>query len=215
MWKSWKSWVCLAAAVAVVTGIVLAPASRCSQADENRPYIKIVSYAGNGSGVHIGSGFFLTAAHVVQNMKDVTVRAEDGSTAVAEVLWANTAYDIALLHGDGLRIDTAPLSCAPSADGNQVTAYGNPMDLEFLSSEGRIVGKAGPIGHWRLAIAADLTIVPGMSGGAVVSEAGDIVGITVGTMVVPVPAGDISTASIVGFGVVVPSSAVCDLLARA
>lgn len=57
---------------------------------------------------------------------------------------------------------------------------------------------------------ADLTIIPGMSGGPVMDGAGMVIGLSVGVATVPLGMG----ASIVRIGLVISGKTICDLMAR-
>jgi len=50
---------------------------------------------GHGSGVYIGNGLVLTAAHVVGDSKTVTLHSD--RDLPGEVLWSNKKYDLALV----------------------------------------------------------------------------------------------------------------------
>lgn len=58
--------------------------------------VKIDMDEGHGSGSHIGSGFVLTAAHVVDGRAPKVVTSA-GNRQDAEILWINRQYDVALL----------------------------------------------------------------------------------------------------------------------
>lgn len=172
--------------------------------------------SGHGSGIHIGNGYILSAAHVVETNKSMTAVLSDKSTLDATVLWANAVYDIALLRVDNPdRLESAPLSCAANYPGQHIRAFGNPLDLTFVWSSGEVVGDAREAAPWASAVPIDGTVVFGQSGGGVLDDNGNVVGITVGVMTAPVETGyhEVST-SVTGFGFVVPASVVCTLLAR-
>lgn len=171
--------------------------------------VKIVMDAGHGSGVHIGNGYIVTAAHVVGD-KIPKVKLDDGSEQDAVVMWTNKAHDIALLR-TASTMGASSLDCRVAANGEHVTAEGNPTVLEFVTSAGRIAGAEREFGPWARVLPVDMTIVMGMSGGPVFAADGRVVGISVGVLVAPVG----FAASLTGFGAVVPSAAVCELLARA
>ncbi|MDW9762138.1 serine protease [Sinorhizobium meliloti] len=172
--------------------------------------VKITLEGGHGSGVHIGNGYILTAAHAVKDAKTATLKTKDGKTRQAAVLWANTEYDIALLRSQDGNMDAAALDCRVAQAGDFITSYGNPLNVEFAAAFGRIAGEPRALGPWKSVFVTDITTVMGQSGGPVFDADGRLIGITVGVMGAPMG----FSHSLVGYGFVVPSRAVCDLLAR-
>lgn len=170
--------------------------------------VKIVMEQGHGSGVHIGNGYVVTAAHVVGD-RIPKVKLDDGSEQEAVVLWTNKANDIALLR-TAATMSSSALDCRVAENGELVEARGNPTVLEFVSSAGRIAGVEREFGPWARVLPVDMTIVMGMSGGPVFAADGRVVGISVGVLVAQLG----FAPSLTGFGAVVPSAAVCELLAR-
>lgn len=172
--------------------------------------VKINLPDGLGSGVSIGNGFIVTAAHVVGDAKEVGIKERDGVETTADVLWVNRVYDIALLRSP-LKIPAADLSCRTARVGDAITAIGNPLGLEFISTAGKIAGEARQFGDtWKSAFVTDLTVIMGNSGGPAFDEYGKLIGIVVGVLGVPVGEGK----SYLGLSTVVPSSVVCSLLGR-
>lgn len=167
--------------------------------------VKVVLETGHGSGVHIGKGYILTAAHVVADTKTVKIKTDKGRTGEAEVLWFNRELDVALIH-TGTKLQASRIACAPTPRGTLIHAIGNPANQEFISTWGRVSGPAIDT-PWKVAIVADITIVPGMSGGGLFDEADRLVGILVGTMAR-------GLGGIVPVGYVVPTSAFCGMLGR-
>jgi S1-C subfamily serine protease len=172
---------------------------------------------GHGSGVYIGGGFVLTAAHVPGEEKTMDAKAEDGSTRTATVLWSNHLYDVALMHiDDGSHFEVSPLSCAPTVVGQHVRSFGNPSDLEFVWTSGEVIGEPRKIFEaWAEAVPVDMTIIPGQSGGGVLDDDGQVVGIAVGVMTADMQTGyGMYSTSVTGIGYIVPSTTICMLLAR-
>ena len=166
-----------------------------------------------GSGVHIGEGYIITAAHVVDGAKTARVKARDGKEYEADVLWANKAYDIALVQvADTQAIPTASMSCRTAAVGENIKAVGNPFGIEFLSAFGRISGEPREfLPNWKLAFVVDMTTLGGQSGGPVFDESGSIIAIIVGGMLSP---SGKDSRSPTGYNFAVPSAVVCKLLGR-
>lgn len=173
--------------------------------------VKILNGKGHGSGFHMGDRYIITAAHVVKGSTSVEVKAYDGETVEAEVLWANAAYDIALLRAeDTANLGSALLSCRTPSVGERIISQGNPANVEFVTVWGKVAGAARELGPWRSVVVTDIVTVPGQSGGPVFDESGRVVGITVGVMAASFGFG----GSLVGIGYVVPGSAICGLMAR-
>ncbi|WP_137389139.1 S1C family serine protease [Rhodoligotrophos defluvii] len=168
--------------------------------------VKIVLPTGNGSGVHIGSGRILTAAHVTKLAPDgkLKVATDDGRILDGEVLWQSEVYDVALVRVEAPEsVAASDLSCRTPAVGESFTAKGSPLGQDFISTWGRVSAPVRTIGPWKEGVLMDLSIAPGSSGGPVFDSAQHVIGIVVG-MFRPQP----------GFGVIVPGSTVCALLAR-
>lgn len=168
--------------------------------------------SGHGSGVHIGNGYVLTAAHVVEDKATMQVEDSTGRKQTGTVLWANKIYDVALIHiDDYIGVQTARLNCTPTLSvGAPVQAVGNPLDLTFIRAWGHVASDVRARGPWKLSFIADMTLAPGMSGGPVYDEQGAVVGLAVGIPVMSIGFGK----SGVAMSYVVPSMAVCGLLAR-
>ncbi len=173
--------------------------------------VKIETESGHGSGFHIGEGYIVTAAHVLKSAKKITIKSDDGDTRDGEILWVNETRDIGLVRVENpYRLKTANLSCRTPAANESISAPGNPMGLEFVTSHGHVAGTARQAGFWKSVFVTDMTVVPGQSGGPVVAANGDVVGVTVGVALFPLG----FSASLTGFGYAVPALEVCNLLAR-
>jgi serine protease Do len=174
---------------------------------------KIVLAGGHGSGVHIGGGYIVTAAHVTPKGGEiVTAKFDDDTERKAEVMWANEAYDIALLRiADPAGIDVAPLACRVPDLHESVIAKGNPLSLANITTRGWVAGGLMSLGPWRSVVTLSIPIAGGMSGGGLFDASGRLVGILVGAPVQPIGYG----ATFVGLALAVDGRTVCDLLARA
>lgn len=142
---------------------------------------------GHGSGVYIGNGRVITAAHVAKDAPNghaiVVFR---GNEYDAPVVWFDEVTDTALLSIQSkiVGMATAKLACEmPDVRvGDAVTAIGNPLWLNNIRTWGRVSGSANYNNGNEdkpsvTAIVADLTVVPGNSGGPAFSH-GMLVGIT-------------------------------------
>jgi S1-C subfamily serine protease len=178
---------------------------------------------GHGSGAHIGGGLILTAAHVVAHEGAITVRDRTGAKSKASVLWSSPQKDIALLKmsdkGAAKAMPKAELFCGNLNEGDYVMLLGNPLGDEFIAGFGQIAGAARKVGKVDSAYVVNMAIVMGQSGGPLFHD-GKIAGVASMVMAAPMETMDRDgkkngfSHSIIGYGYAVPSSVVCDLLAR-
>lgn len=202
----------LALAAMVICAVVAAKMPNGSHIEKGTAVVKVLVGSGHGSGVHLGGGYILSAAHVVGKESTVKLKSSLGDVQSAEVLWVNTVYDVALLKASRPeRFASSRLSCKEPKPGTYIRAEGNPANMEFVTVFGQVSGIGRTVAHWRHVIVTNITVVPGQSGGPVYDDSGEVVAITVGVMVAPV---GMFSASLVGVGYAVPASTVCDLMAR-
>lgn len=188
-----------------VIGAVAVKAPSAPAGDGPAAAVKVDTPTGHGSGVHIGNGLFLTAAHVVKDDTAFKVVIGESETD-AELLWLSAAYDVALLHADvEPRPPAVSLACAALRVGEAVYAVGNPFDLGVVTLRGTVAADTEERAFWREAALLDMTVGAGMSGGPLFNLAGVLRGLVVGGY-----GGPISSIS-----VVVPAETICRLLARA
>lgn len=166
---------------------------------------------GHGSGVHIGNGYIVTAAHVVENKSEMTITGSDGKDVKGTVLWSNKDYDVALIRvADHENLAKSHLACHPSfAIGERIEAVGNPVNLKWVHTWGWVSSDISERGPWKLSVLADLAVGPGMSGGPVFDRRGNVIGIAVGISITLLGL----YPSIYGVSYIVPSQAICTLLA--
>lgn len=200
---AWFVGIIVALALLAIGYLVLSANNSVAYAPLTSPHVKVVTAKGHGSATHIGDGLFVTAAHVVTDQPSATVDGEQ-----VEILWVNRQYDIALLRGPSAHA-TMPMSCTVPSVGTQALAYGNPGNLESISTSIRVAGAARQLDMWKVAVPVDGALAPGMSGGGAIAG-GQLVGVIVGVAIVPLG----FTPSLYGVGFIVPSSVVCDLLGR-
>lgn len=196
--------------LAVGYGIVFAPLfARATPATPRAiSTVLVQDDNGHGSGVYIGHGLILTAAHVVNGKSEMTVVDSLGHKQQATVLRSDKTTDVALLHIDDAPMATSHLNCAIRTEiGDEVMAIGNPLELHFVRVWGRV--STGVAAHypWKQSLIVNMVSVPGMSGGGVFDKAGNLIGITVG----------VATLRQTDFalGYVVPVQAACELLGKA
>ncbi len=142
-----------------------------------------LSGEGSGSGVVLREdGYVLTNAHVVERAEQVQVTLPDGSIHDAEVVGADTASDLAVVHVEDA--DNLPVprfaSAAPRV-GDTAIAIGSPFGLEGSVTSGVVsaLNRNVPGNTSALVniIQTDAAINPGNSGGALVDGDGQVIGI--------------------------------------
>lgn len=196
---------------AIIFAAILALTACTPDIKRSSPDLRVEANGGHGSAVHIGNGYAVTAAHVVGTVAKASVKFGNGQEAEAEVLWRNVEYDIAVIrYVDKGQAGKAALSCSIPQIGDNVRAVGNPTVFEFLTMRGYVAGTLFSLGPWREVVPVDMSVIPGMSGGAVYNDADEVVGISVGTGATSLGFG----TSWVRIGVVVPGKTVCDLMGR-
>lgn len=210
----WFAGIIVALALLAIGYLVFSGSSAASvpAADPIAPYVKLSDAAGHGSGVHIGDGYIITAAHVAEDKLPMKAKLSDGTEVSATLLWENNTYDVALMRiAAPAAMLSLNLDCADLPVGADISAFGNPRDLDDISMSGKVAGVSRTIGPWKVAIPVDMTVIGGMSGGAVLDANLDVVGIVVGSMNMGQNALDSDTVSL---GTAVPASAICMLLTR-
>merc|ERR1711988_1142546 len=144
----------------------------------------------SGSGfVASTDGYILTNQHVVSASKKTTVSLANGRTYKCRVVAEDELTDLAVLKMDMPRAEAEQLTTAPIGDssnlqsGDWVIAVGCPVGLDFSCSLGIVsspLRSAGEIGATHLKgtyIQTDAALNSGNSGGPLVNDVGEVVGI--------------------------------------
>lgn len=153
------------------------------------------------------SGTILTAFHVVEGARTITVSYSDGTRSPASVVDSDPAIDIAVLLPTTLPDVVVPATLGgATAIGDRVVAIGNPLGLVDSTTDGvvsglnRTVPRAGGKPLEKL-IQFDAAVNPGSSGGPLINAQGQVVGIVV-ALANPTDAG-----TFIGVGFAVPIGA--------
>ena len=139
----------------------------------------------SGSGVIISSdGYIITNHHVVEDGSTFEITLYDKRKVEAELIGSDPTTDLALLKVDGRNF--RPLAYGDSDKvevGEWVMAVGNPFNLSSTVTAGIVSAKARNINILRGSYAiesfiqTDAVVNPGNSGGALVNEKGELIGI--------------------------------------
>jgi Do/DeqQ family serine protease len=162
----------------------------------------------SGSGVIIRpDGYIVTNNHVVENATDIEVTLNNEKTYKATVIGTDPATDVALI-----KIDAEGLPSLQFGDsdklrlGQWVLAIGSPYDLRSTITAGIVSAKGRQMQHSsnelkiESFIQTDAAVNPGNSGGALVDESGELVGIN--TAIIS------QTGSYSGYSFAIPSNMV-------
>lgn len=161
-----------------------------------------------GTGVIVNAdGTILTADHVIAGAKTIQVSYVDGTSSAATVATGDAKQDIATLTPAQLPGTVVPAVLGGGvAIGDNVTAIGNPLGLTGTTTSGVVSGldrvlsraKDGDIGGL---IQFDAAVNPGSSGGPLINDRGQVVGVVV-ALANPTNAG-----TFIGIGFAVPIGA--------
>ncbi|WPP52641.1 S1C family serine protease [Catalinimonas niigatensis] len=134
---------------------------------------------GHGSGFLISEdGYIITNFHVVAGQDDLKVIMNDGQEAKAEFIRANEYADLALIKINAKVTHAFQLNSQKNYEsGDEVFAIGTPTSLELgqTLSKGIVSGIRKQKDHEL--IQTDVSVNPGNSGGALVNEKGELVGV--------------------------------------
>ncbi|MBI3743229.1 MAG: trypsin-like peptidase domain-containing protein, partial [Chloroflexi bacterium] len=137
---------------------------------------------GNGSGVIIDpSGLILTANHVISEAKTITVRTDDGTDYPATLVGRDSVRDLALIQIKGKDLPVLALGDASHiALGSSLLVLGFPLGQTGLNSTSGIASAlTQESGRNAFVIQTDSAVNPGNSGGPMLDQHGDIVGVVV------------------------------------
>jgi S1-C subfamily serine protease len=175
----------------------------------------VLGESSKASAVHVGNGYFLTAAHAIrEDVTKLNLVTSSGQNMEAVVLWKAINNDLAVLHvtDDLSNLSFSKLDCSPLTVGDHLKFIGMPGRLDFIQTHGRVAGdyQYDMMPLWKRVIPVDGVIIPGMSGGAVLDERGYLRGINVGTMV-----GNMGfMSSYTGISYILSGEDICFLLIR-
>ncbi len=150
------------------------------RAPQQREY-KEPDSRGAGSGVIISSdGYIVTNNHVVGGADEILVKLNDNREFPGRIIGLDAVTDLALIKIDGKDLPTLPIGNSDELKlGQWVLAVGNPFNLTSTVTAGIVSAKARSLGANGIEsfIQTDAAINQGNSGGALVNERGELVGI--------------------------------------
>ncbi|PKP21362.1 MAG: deoxyribonuclease HsdR [Bacteroidetes bacterium HGW-Bacteroidetes-21] len=138
----------------------------------------------SGSGVIItNDGYIVTNNHVVQKAEYIEVVLNDKRTYTAKVVGTDPTTDIALLKIDETNLPVIPYGNSDDLRiGEWVMAVGNPFNLTSTVTAGIVSAKARNINilsqySIESFIQTDAAVNPGNSGGALINNQGQLIGV--------------------------------------
>ena len=138
---------------------------------------------GQGSGfITRSDGVILTNAHVVEGASEVTVTLPDGRSFSGKVLGADPLTDVAVVKVVAQKLPVAPLGdSAKVRPGEWAIAIGNPLGLDNTVTAGIIsaIQRTNAVGEGQRVpyIQTDAAVNPGNSGGPLINDRGQVIGI--------------------------------------
>lgn len=145
-------------------------------------------YNSDGSALGSGSGFFIssdgvlvTNFHVIENAYSASIKLYDGTTAkIEKILGYSIEKDIAVLKADVSGVTALTLGDSSDiSSGQKVYAIGSPLGLENSISDGIV---SNPYREEVGGIQITAAISAGSSGGALINEKGEVIGVTFGAI---------------------------------
>ena len=141
-----------------------------------------------GSGFVVRKGQIATNYHVIEGIRRGYAKVVGGTTehAIEAILAVDVARDLAIVKVSGIRAPALPLGDSNTVQiGNIVYVAGNPQGLEGTFSEGIIsaIRREGNSLVQGTILQMTAPISPGSSGGPVLNNDGQVIGISVGQTV--------------------------------
>ena len=134
----------------------------------------------HGTGVIVkADGWILTNAHVVKDLKEITVVTAAGKTYAGKRTHIDEESDLALVKIEAKQLPAAAFGKADAAVGESVVAIGTPISFALRNSisVGVVSGVQRSLNSKYMLLQTDAAINPGNSGGPLVNLNGEVVGI--------------------------------------
>ena len=171
-----------------------------------------------GSGFVVDeSGLIVTNEHVIDGAQQVTVKiGTEGKELPAEIVGADASHDLALLKVDADGLKALPLGDSSKVEvGDNTYAIGNPYGLDHTLTTGVVSAlnrtlQAPDGSELGGAIQTDAALNPGNSGGPLLDEDGQVIGVNA-----QIATGGTEGGGNVGIGFAIPTSTVKQFVSQA
>lgn len=165
----------LFAATAFLSFFAVAQASDLTK--EMNVTVEVMDATGHGSGVILPNHLILTAKHVIDHVKNPTIKYSDGTLASGKVVWMSKTTDLALVQTSVPgSLEPATVSCRKLDVGEPVTIVGYPVVLPISIEHGYVMSAAIQVKGINV-VPLDALLLPGNSGGPVFDANDNVIGI--------------------------------------
>jgi S1-C subfamily serine protease len=148
-------------------------------ADATASVVTILTGSGTGSGFLVSSdGYILTDAHVVGDDKDVRLRWSDGIETLGKVERVAKNRDVAIIKTNPRERSPLALRRGRLTPGERVYAIGSPRGKDFAGTVSSGVISADRTVDGLRYVQSDVMVSHGSSGGPLLNENGEVVGLT-------------------------------------
>lgn len=177
--------VALVAAPSLAQGLL--PPSLADAVDETIVQVNVVFDSGgrpargSGSGIVVDpSGLILTAEHVINRATSLEIQLQNGATYPARIVGRDPVYDSALLRIESQKLPIASLGAAATLQpGELVTAFGRAPRRRAGPSPGTFIELDLEARPGTPYLRSTAVVFPGDSGGALVNDRGEVIGLIV------------------------------------
>jgi serine protease Do len=146
-----------------------------------KPPAKPPLAGGVGSGFFIdAAGYVLTNAHVVEGAQKIMLRLSNKTEIEAKLIGADKRTDIALLKAEGTYKPLPIGNPTQTRVGDWLVAIGSPFGLDFTATAGILSAKGRALpsdDNYLPFLQTDAAVNPGNSGGPLINERGQAIGI--------------------------------------
>lgn len=188
--------------VAVLLALPLSASAIGFTAEEKYNSVFVVT-SGNslGSGFAVGENCIITNAHVLDNPNDIALTTYAGETHTAYLVGYDQDKDIAVLGVKDAKFTPLIIADYKTLNtGDDVYAIGAPKSMAYTLTKGVISAKERGIGKYKY-IQTDAAINEGNSGGPLLNDAGNVIGINT-----------LKMSDSEGIGLAIPMTVVSDFL---
>ena len=188
--------------VAVLLALPLSASAIGFTAEEKYNSVFVVT-SGNslGSGFAVGENWIITNAHVIDNPNNIMLSTYAGETHTTYLVGYDQDKDIAVLGVKDARFTPLTVADYKSLNtGDDVYAIGAPKSMAYTLTKGVISAKEREIGKYKY-IQTDAAINEGNSGGPLLNDEGNVIGINT-----------LKMSDSEGIGLAIPMTVVCDFL---